>query len=773
MKPKRTGRRYKPQLLSAPGHGPAASPDDKDAALAQLCAIMDHADAGLCAFDLDGQRFIYVNQTLLELLSQSQDSFLRQSPSALFGAAPATDAFDPTLIAAADGRRLLTTCQLRRLNDPPLTLQLESRLIQQQQRQLIVCTVLDKSAEVEAERASERLRRMYATLSDTNEAILRAGGKRELYQRVCEAAVAGSKLMMAAIMQPDFDNAQLTVRAHASRAGFPADITLRPRLNTDEHGDQGPAPEAFHSALTVISNTCGVDSNLALWHSASSHLRIGSAAAVPLVRDGKVTGVMLFCADEPNTFDSSTVGLLERLAANLVFALAHFEHQQQRLLDEARIEFLATRDSLTNLPNRALFTQLLQHDIQAAHRHGHQGATLLLDLDRFKLVNDTLGHDTGDQLIATMAERFAQCLRGSDVLARLGGDEFAVMLPQTGTRADVAKVARKLLSAALQPVPLDGQDYRITASIGIASYPDDDSDQVLDAGILLKRADMAMYAAKEAGRNDFQFYVSHIQQRSLTKMALETQLAQAMSRHELRLVYQPKVDLSSNQICGVEALLRWDSASLGPISPTQAIPVAEESGLIIPIGYWVLRTACEQYMAWLSAGLKPPSMAVNLSQRQFKENDLVERIAELLDETGMPPEQLELEITESMMMLDPARTVQVLNELKALGIRIAVDDFGTGYSSLARLKQFPLDIIKVDRSFVRDLPINAEDRSIARTIIALGHSLNLSVVAEGVENAAQCAFLKSQACHQVQGYYFARPEAAERVADQLAVGIGG
>jgi diguanylate cyclase (GGDEF)-like protein len=779
MTPKRTGRRYKPQLLQNGGPLAPVGADTRDLALAQLCTIIDHTGHGLCTFDLDGQRLIQVNEPLLQWLGLSSSEFLEQSPQALFGRDAGERAFNVDLVRSAGGQGLLssyqapvtTTTQVSGMPSAVRNLQLHSRLMQLGQRQYIVCTVQDLSAQLEQERASERLRRMYATLSDTNEAILRATGKRELYQRVCEAAVAGSKLIMAAIMQPDFENECLTVRAHAARSGFPTDIDIRPRLDPNSRSGRGPGPVAFRTGLAAVSNNFRHDPNTTVWHAEAARLGIGSAAAVPLMRDGKVTGVMLFCADEPDSFDSSTIGLLERLAANLVFALVHFEQQQQRLLDEARIEFLATRDSLTNLPNRALFTQLLQHDLEASRRHHHDGAVLLIDLDRFKLVNDTLGHDTGDQLLTTVAERFTQCLRSSDVLARFGGDEFAVMLPHTSSRTDIAKVARKLLAAAMQPVPLNGQDYRITASIGIACYPESSSEPQADVGTLLKRADMAMYAAKEEGRNDFQFYVSHIQQRSLARMTLETQLAQALSRDELHLFYQPKVDLKDNSICGIEALLRWDSASLGAISPTQLIPVAEESGLIIPIGYWVLRTACQQYMAWKAEGLNPPPMAVNLSQRQFNEADLAARIEDLLIETGMPADCLELEVTESMMMQDPARTVRVLNKLKGLGIRIAVDDFGTGYSSLARIKQFPLDTIKVDRSFIRDIPINAEDKSIARTIIALAHSLKLSVVAEGVENAAQCAFLKSHDCHQVQGYFFARPEPADQMAGHLAMGL--
>lgn len=432
-------------------------------------------------------------------------------------------------------------------------------------------------------------------------------------------------------------------------------------------------------------------------------------------------------------------------------------------LAESRIRYLATHDSLTGLPNRAAFSELLNFAIQTAQRQQRKLAVLFLDVDRFKLINDTLGHEAGDELLKAMARNLKECLRSSDVLARFGGDEFVALLPEADESDDVATVARKMLLVAAQPISMAGKEYRVTASIGISIYPIDAEDEQS----LMKHADIAMYLAKEEGKNNFQFYSENVELQSSDHLAVESHLRQALEHGELYIHYQPKLDLRTGSIVGVEALLRWENPELGALSPALFIPLAEETGLILPIGKWVLETACAQNMAWQRQGLAPVCMAVNLSPRQFADERLLEDITCVLRETDMRPELLELEITESMVILDPERAKLLLTKIKDMGIRLAIDDFGTGYSSLAQLKRFPINTLKIDRSFIRDLPGDAEDRAITEAIIAMGKTLGLTVIAEGVETKEQESLLRDLACDQTQGYYFSKPIAADQVTELL------
>jgi diguanylate cyclase (GGDEF)-like protein/PAS domain S-box-containing protein len=433
---------------------------------------------------------------------------------------------------------------------------------------------------------------------------------------------------------------------------------------------------------------------------------------------------------------------------------------------ESRIQYLAAHDEMTGLLNRATFNQLLAHAIEQSRRHERRLAVLFIDLDRFKIVNDSLGHEAGDELLKVMATRIERCLRTSDVVARVGGDEFVVLVENLNDRQGAETVARNLLSAVIKPVGILGYDCRVTASIGIAIFPDDAS----DGKDLMKHADLAMYEAKDHGKNAFRFFSPGLNALSTERLAVETHLRAALEREELFLHYQAKVSAGTGEIKGVEALLRWSNPELGLVPPNRFIPVAEECGLIMPIGRWVIRTACAQNAAWLRAGLPPVCIAVNLSPRQFTDPKLSAHIVEALEDAGLPPELLELEITESMVMHDIEQAVRKLSDIKALGVRLALDDFGTGYSSLSQLKRFPIDTLKVDRSFIRDIPGDAEGGAITEAIIALGKSLGVTVVAEGVETFEQQRFLSQRACDELQGFYFSRPSHANAVAALLRDG---
>jgi diguanylate cyclase (GGDEF)-like protein/PAS domain S-box-containing protein len=430
---------------------------------------------------------------------------------------------------------------------------------------------------------------------------------------------------------------------------------------------------------------------------------------------------------------------------------------------EEQIHYLANHDPLTSLPNRAMFSEVLNLGLQNARRYNRTFAVLFIDLDRFKIINDTLGHEAGDKLLQEMGRRITQTVRTGDFVARLGGDEFVVLVEGVSEPKQVESVARKILSALIKPMFIREQECRVTASIGICMYPADAQDEQS----LMKNADIAMYRAKDEGKNTYQFYSEEMNLHSFERMALETSLRRGLERNEFFLHYQAKLDLTNGRITGVEALVRWQHPDLGMIPPAQFIPLAEETGLIVPVGNWVLNTACMQNVAWQQEGLPPLRMAVNLSARQFVDENLLIDIAEALKKSGMQADLLELELTESMVMQHAERAGKVLAAIKQLGVHVAIDDFGVGYSSLANLKRFPIDTLKVDRSFIRDIPLDIEDKAITQAIIAMGKSLNLTVVAEGVETLEQETFLRDQGCDETQGYYFSRPIPSDQFADLL------
>jgi len=435
---------------------------------------------------------------------------------------------------------------------------------------------------------------------------------------------------------------------------------------------------------------------------------------------------------------------------------------------EQRLHFLANHDPLTRLPNRAMLQERVEHSLRIAQRQNKQIAVLFIDLDRFKIINDTLGHNAGDRLLQEAAERLHECLRDSDTIARQGGDEFVVLLEDFGQDEQyLVGVARKILAALARPFVLLGQEVSVSASIGISIYPRDGQEMA----VLLKNADIAMYRAKEQGKNTFQFYASESNVHSFERLALENSLRKAIERKEFILHYQAKVDLASNTVVGAEALVRWKHPELGMVPPAQFIPLAEETGLIVAIGEWVLFEACQQNRAWQEAGLALITMGVNLSGGQFRDDNLRNSIAMALAQSGLQPSYLELEITESMIMQNPERAVGILQDFRDMGMSTSIDDFGTGYSSLGYLKRFPLDALKIDRSFVKDVPGDINDSVITQAIIGLAHSLDLKVIAEGVETDAQLSFLRKQGCEQVQGYIFSKPLPAEEFALLLESGV--
>jgi diguanylate cyclase (GGDEF)-like protein len=426
-----------------------------------------------------------------------------------------------------------------------------------------------------------------------------------------------------------------------------------------------------------------------------------------------------------------------------------------------QITHLAEHDALTGLPNRVLLNDRLNHAIAAASRNSSMMAVLFFDLDGFKHINDSLGHSIGDKLLISVADRLRDCIRTPDTVSRQGGDEFVVLLQDIRHADDAANTANRMLKGVMEPHSVDGSELHVTASIGISVYPDDGG----NAESLIKNADVAMYQAKESGCRSYRFFKPEMNVKAVERQSLEQDLRRALDRKELTLHYQPIVNLKSGTITGAEALLRWTQLTRGPVPPAVFIPVAEDSGLILPIGAWVLREACTQGKAWADAGLCPLTISVNVSALQIRSDSFLANLVAVLRETGLNPGSLNIEVTESGLMERARFGSPILTSLRDKGIQVSVDDFGTGYSSLSYLRKLPIDALKIDQSFVRQISTTPDDTTIVSAIISMGRSLRLKVVAEGVESAEDVAFLKKQECDEAQGFFFGRPVNAECFAE--------
>jgi diguanylate cyclase (GGDEF)-like protein len=473
--------------------------------------------------------------------------------------------------------------------------------------------------------------------------------------------------------------------------------------------------------------------------------------------------VQIYHRDGTKKWVMANVRAVRDANGKIVIHEGTIEDISDRKIAEQRVEFLAYYDALTELPNRTLLRDRVAQALASARRGKHKVALLFLDLDRFKIINDSLGHSIGDLLLQEVAQRLKKLAREEDTVARVGGDEFLIVLTSMKDAADAALAAERIVHAMTADCVVQGHSFRISCSVGISVFPEHGA----DGETLLRNADTAMYCAKESGRNSFRFYTNDMNTQVVERLTLENSLRVALDQKQLFMMYQPQMEIATGRIIGVEALLRWRHPELGLVPPDKFIRVAENSGLIIPIGEWVLRTACSDARKWREQRLLAVPVAVNVSAVQFRQEGFRELVERVLHEAGLAPEFLELELTESLLLSTADVMFRVLQELKAMGVKLAIDDFGTGYSSLSYLRQFPLGKLKIDRSFIRDVAVNPDDAAITTAIISMAKSLNLRVIAEGVENEAQMSFLREHQCDEIQGYYFSKPLLVDEVACQL------
>jgi diguanylate cyclase (GGDEF)-like protein len=519
--------------------------------------------------------------------------------------------------------------------------------------------------------------------------------------------------------------------------------------------DEGSLGKAWSTGEAVVIDTLAVRGDFtrdALAHQAG----LATGVVVPIAAGGNASALEFF-SREPQRVDVDVLHALRTIALQIA------QYEQRKHAEQA-LRYMANHDALTGLSNRSSLQRDLAQAVKRSIRHQKRFAVMFVDLDRFKQINDTLGHGVGDAMIKACGERLSNVLREDDAVARFGGDEFVLVLENLSKAGDAAIVAEKVLACCAEPFVIDDRELHVTASIGVSIFPEDGA----DGETLLKNADTAMYRAKDKGRGNYQFYAAQMNAQGTERLMLESGLRRAIERGELELHYQPKMNLATQAIVGVEALMRWRHPVLGMVSPAQFIPIAEETGLIDAMGQWALQQACSDARAWQDRGLPPVQMSVNLSPHQLNSRTLIGDIAEVLRRTRLDPALLELEITEGAMMKNPEHAVAMLQEIRDLGVGLAIDDFGTGYSSLSYLKRFPLSTVKIDRSFVNDLSHDSDAQALTHGIITLAHGLRMKVVAEGVETEAQLAQLHRRGCDEIQGYWLCKPLPAEEACKFMA-----
>jgi len=726
---------------------------EREVALQRFRTALDSSADMVFLFDIATGNLLDFNQTACHLLGYRREELLELRAGDIRPAATVEKLrAETTELLAAAGRTNTVMTAYRRKDGSVFPVESRRSLLDTPQGRVLVVNSRDMTERTAAEASRAAQARYQRKISKLGQAALSKRNAGELVAKAVQTVLEGLGSGAVAYLERGSGEGELILRRVAGLASTPTDSAL---VRVPAGGPLRPVLDT--SQAVIMSAPWGESLPLPFeWVR-----RYGSLAAVAVPADGGPRGVVCAFAEEPGVFGAEETRFLGA-AASMVSAALH------RLDSEARLAYLAQFDPLTGLPNRTLLADRFSLMIVQARRRNVSLGVLFIDLDDFKLVNDTQGHAAGDELLKEMAKRLQSSLRDGDTVARISGDEFAVILGDLARPDDAALVAQKILERVAAPVNVQGQEAVVTASIGIATFPADGD----NAETLLGAADAAMYRAKQSGRNAFHFFTADINTRTRARAQMGLELRRALERREFSLAYQPKIDLTSGHPCGAEALLRWRHPERGLIAPVEFIPVLEETGLIVPVGEWVLKRACEDLKEWLGRGAPAMPVAVNLSARQFRQHDLEERIRSIVYGAGIDPALIELEITESQLMHDPDHAVRVLRGLGDAGLRIAIDDFGTGYSSLAYLTRFPLASLKIDRSFVADVLDDEADATIVRTIVDMAHTLGFTVIAEGVELDSQATFLRALGCEQAQGFLFARPMPAEDFSALVAQRLG-
>ena len=607
-------------------------------------------------------------------------------------------------------------------------------------------------SEVKVRRADEELRqanRALAVLSAVNHTLVRSGEEQTLLDEVCLEIVRNGHYPLAWVgfAERGRDESIRVMAKAGDDLGYLDSLDL---LLNEQTTIPRPAGNAILNGKTTILRDVLDDPRFAQWRSEAIKHNFAAMIALPIIIDGKVSGALQICAPEPDAFDAAEVNLLQELADDLGYGIASLRHAAAHERVERELDYQHNYDTLTGLANRTLFQDRLSQAVLQASRNGSLVAVVMLNLDRFQAINESLGHRNGDALLNHVGQCLSASLRKGDTVARLSADEFAVIMSDVAKEEDVAPVARKLITAVMKPLELDGRVVYSSASLGISLYPKDGE----TGEILIKNASAAIYRAKSLGGGSFRFYTPEMNERASARFIMEADLRRALERDELMMYFQPKVSLISGKVTGAEALVRWRHPEIGIVPPGDFIPMAEETGLIRPMGKWVIENVCAQLRTWLDAGLTVPPVAINLSPHQFRQENLAALIQHSLTFNNLDASLIDLEITESALMDDVETAVATMHELRTVGVKLSLDDFGTGYSSLSYLKRFPIDQLKIDRAFVRDLMTDPEDCEICTAVIGLAHNLKLSVVAEGVESEGQMNYLRRHGCDEMQGHLY-------------------
>ena len=616
-----------------------------------------------------------------------------------------------------------------------------------------------ETALMDSERQQSHLNRALRLLSDCNMALVHAEREQSLLDEICRLVVTRGGYLLAWVGYAEADSGK-TVRV-ASQFGLDDGYLANARISwADTELGRGPAGAAIRTGTTQANQNFRDNPSMAPWREAAIQRGFQSSISLPLISEKQAFGALSIYSADPDSFADDEVRLLHEMATDLAFGIRTLRMRVQREAAEEKLAFLAHHDPLTHLPNRVLLRDRFDRAITSAMRDHACAALLVLDLDNFKQINDALGHEVGDQLLLRVVERLQRCIRDADTISRQSGDEFVILLGGVRDTNAVSRIAQSILDTIAEPFEIGSHTVTTSFSIGMSMYPNDGA----EFDTLLRNADAALYHAKDNGRDTYHFFAATMNVDALARMQLHGNLRKAVKNGEFLLHYQPQIDLASGGIIGAEALVRWQRPEEGLISPGRFIPLAEESGLIVQIGEWVLQEACRQAKAWIDDGMAPLVVAVNLSAQQFKRGDVVATVAKALEDSGLPAALLELELTESILLQETGTVMETLYRLKKLGVQLSIDDFGTGYSSLAYLKKLAVDKLKIDQSFVRDVTDDADDAAIVKAVIQLGHALQLAVIAEGVETTGQRDFLHRHGCDQVQGYLVSHPLPASEFA---------